>query len=137
MVNAGERNRALTIIKSRGTRHSNQVRELILSENGVTLTDVYTAGGQVLMGTLRWEREAAEQAEIEVQQAKKNRKRSDLELARAEVHARIETLRRELQLQQADLDLLAAEQEHSNLQSGAHQRDLLKMRGADADQAPS
>lgn len=32
VVNAGERNRALTIIKSRGMKHSNQVRELVLSE---------------------------------------------------------------------------------------------------------
>jgi circadian clock protein KaiC len=53
----GERNRALTIVKSRGTRHSNQVRELILSDSGVTLADVYAAGGEVLMGTLRWEKE--------------------------------------------------------------------------------
>jgi circadian clock protein KaiC len=40
---AGERNRALTIVKSRGTGHSNQVRELILSSNGLSLVDVYTA----------------------------------------------------------------------------------------------
>ncbi len=38
----GERNRALTIIKSRGTRHSDQVREMIMSDKGVTLTDVYS-----------------------------------------------------------------------------------------------
>jgi circadian clock protein KaiC len=60
VIRGGERNRALTIVKSRGTSHSNQVRELILSEHGVTLADAYTAGGEVLMGTLRWEREQAE-----------------------------------------------------------------------------
>ena len=38
-VLAGERNRALTIIKSRGTEHSNQVRELILDASGITLAD--------------------------------------------------------------------------------------------------
>ncbi len=59
LIKGGERNRALTIVKSRGTGHSNQVRELILSDQGVTLEDVYTAGGEVLMGTLRWEREQA------------------------------------------------------------------------------
>ncbi len=47
---AGERNRALTIVKSRGTGHSNQVRELILSSHGLSLVDVYTAGGAVLDG---------------------------------------------------------------------------------------
>ena len=33
----GERNRGLTIIKSRGTNHSNQVRELILSSSGLSI----------------------------------------------------------------------------------------------------
>jgi circadian clock protein KaiC len=66
LVQAGERNRGLSIIKSRGTAHSNQVRELILSDSGVTLADIYTAGGEVLMGTLRWERERAERVANEV-----------------------------------------------------------------------
>lgn len=57
LVNGGERNRALTIIKSRGTAHSNQVRELVLDRTGVTLADVFTEGGAVLMGALRWQKE--------------------------------------------------------------------------------
>jgi circadian clock protein KaiC len=59
----GERNRALSIIKSRGSKHSNQLRELIFSESGVTLAEPYTAGGEVLLGTLRMEREKAVHAE--------------------------------------------------------------------------
>jgi len=55
----GERNRALSIIKSRGSMHSNQLRELIFSDSGITLADPYTAGGEVLMGTLRMEKESA------------------------------------------------------------------------------
>jgi len=55
----GERNRALSIIKSRGSKHSNQLRELIFSDSGITLADPYTAGGEVLMGTLRHEKENA------------------------------------------------------------------------------
>ena len=34
------------------------MRELILGNDGVTLSDVYTAGGEVLLGTARWEYEA-------------------------------------------------------------------------------
>ena len=55
----GERNRALSIVKSRGSKHSNQLRELLFSGKGVTLADPYTAGGRVLMGTLRLEKENA------------------------------------------------------------------------------
>jgi len=59
VVHEGERNRALTIIKSRGTAHSNQVRELMLSQSGIDLVDVYVAEGQVLMGSQRAQKEAA------------------------------------------------------------------------------
>ena len=69
IVRSGERNRALTIIKSRGTWHSNQVRELVLSETGPLLADVYAAGGEVLMGTLRWEKEAEEKTRKTVRRA--------------------------------------------------------------------
>ncbi|MEO8140051.1 MAG: hypothetical protein ABI742_10410, partial [Gemmatimonadota bacterium] len=67
VARSGERNRALTVIKSRGTSHSNQVRELILSDSGVTLADVFVIGGDVLMGTMRWEHERlAREAELKV-----------------------------------------------------------------------
>lgn len=33
-IHGGERNRALSVVKSRGSSHSNQVRELLLSEAG-------------------------------------------------------------------------------------------------------
>lgn len=55
----GERNRALSIVKSRGSKHSNQLRELIFSDTGIAIADPYTAGGEVLMGTLRKEKENA------------------------------------------------------------------------------
>jgi circadian clock protein KaiC len=76
MAQRRERNGALTIVKSRGTAHSNQVRELGLSREGITLTDVYISGGEVLMGTLRWERETADAQE-------KRRQRRDLEKRRS------------------------------------------------------
>lgn len=59
----GERNRTLTIVKSRGTAHSNQMRELLLSNGGIELADVYASGGNVLVGTARAEREQQEAAD--------------------------------------------------------------------------
>ena len=38
-LEGGERNRALSIIKSRGSKHSNQQRKLIFSNTGITLGD--------------------------------------------------------------------------------------------------
>lgn len=53
----GERNRTLTIVKSHGTGHSNQLREVLLSADGIDLADVYSSGGDVLLGTARVQRE--------------------------------------------------------------------------------
>lgn len=46
LVQAGERNRRLAIVKSRGTAHSNQLCELMISAAGVTLADASTAGAK-------------------------------------------------------------------------------------------
>ncbi len=75
----GERNRALSIIKSRGSNHSNQLRELIFSDSGVTLADPYTAGGEMLMGTLRLEKENAIRAAKELLQEQTNGVAPDLD----------------------------------------------------------
>lgn len=56
----GERNRLLFVIKSRGTAHSNKVREFLLTESGAQLVDVFVDDdGEVLTGSRR-ERAIAE-----------------------------------------------------------------------------
>lgn len=106
----GERNRALTIIKSRGTAHSNQVRELVLSDKGITLADPYMSAGEVLMGTLRWERENQERHAKIVDQAELERSQTHAELALAETRARIEAARTEESARAADLQRIIARQ---------------------------
>ena len=44
----GERNRLLFVLKSRGTAHSNQVREFVLTDHGVELVEVYVGAAGVL-----------------------------------------------------------------------------------------
>ena len=106
LVQAGERNRGLSIIKSRGTSHSNQVRELILSDTGVTLADIYTAGGEVLMGTLRWEKESAERVANEVAEVAGKLKRVTLEAEEAVLKVRAKSMETELLAKQVEKTLL-------------------------------
>jgi circadian clock protein KaiC len=105
-LQGGERNRALTIIKSRGSNHSNQQRELIFSDSGITLADPYTAGGQVLMGTLRIERENAMRAEAERKHGEIEQKRRELELIMAERDHRMEAVQRDLLIRSEELTAL-------------------------------
>ena len=96
VAEAGERNRALTIVKSRGTNHSNQVRELLLSASGVYLEDVYIAEGQVLMGSARAQKEA-EALRIEALESLQHEHvRRQLEHDIAELEARSESIVRDL-----------------------------------------
>jgi circadian clock protein KaiC len=103
----GERNRALTIVKSRGTGHSNQVRELTLSDDGVSLTDVFVAQGKVLMGVARWEWEQEEQANNNRTQVAADLKRLQLHLAQAEAAARLQVVQTEIEARNAEITVLA------------------------------
>jgi len=102
VVTAGERNRALSIVKSRGTRHSNQVRELLLSDTGVTLTDVYTAGGEVLMGSLRFEKERANRLARAVSEEEMRLRQRRIESEALELEQRIARLSHELATKRAE-----------------------------------
>ncbi len=121
----GERNRALTIVKSRGMAHSNQVRELLLANDGITIADVYASSGAVLMGSARRQKEAADQAEEELSRAEFVRNQRRLE-------AEISSLKQEMQLKLDEAALLKqaetarlAVKEHYTLES-------LAFRGADS-----
>jgi circadian clock protein KaiC len=107
LVRAGERNRGLSIVKSRGTAHSNQVGELILSDSGVTLADAYTAGGEVLMGTMRWERELAVRNEANERQAEAAQKKAKIEIETADLEARFNAIKLELAAKREQLSALA------------------------------
>jgi circadian clock protein KaiC len=121
LVGGGERNRALTIIKSRGTWHSNQVRELILTDAGPLLTDIYSEQGEVLMGTLRGQKEAQEKARETQRLAHFDYKRRDLKFAEEQTHLRIKALQRDLERQRNELVNLTSEQKlDKSLNKEAH-----------------
>lgn len=137
LVQAGERNRGMSIIKSRGTAHSNQVRELILSDTGITVTDAYTAGGEVLMGTMRWEKESAERHAAEVAAVTARLQNVKLEAEQAELEARVKLLQVELAAKVTEKAVLARSAE-------AHERELAlgrdrmrELRGSDMAPEPA
>ena len=127
----GERNRALTIVKSRGTGHSNQVRELVLSDDGITLADVYSAGGQVLMGTLRWEKEYEEKRARSEAEARDHVRAQHAAAALAATQAQIETLRRAYAVQEAELAQLQSAAEAAVLHRDTEMAEVRLRRRAD------
>jgi circadian clock protein KaiC len=131
IVQDGERNRALTIVKSRGTGHSNQVRELTLSDEGVSLTDVFVAQGKVLMGVARWEWEQEEQATTRRTQVATDLKRLQLHLSQAEAAARLQVVQTEIEARNAEISLLADATGSASKLLRADRAMMRKMRHAD------
>lgn len=84
---AGERNRGLVVLKSRGMKHSNQIREFLITPEGIQLESVYVGPEGVLTGSMRAAQEAREaaealalQQEVEIKQREMDRLRAALEL---------------------------------------------------------
>jgi circadian clock protein KaiC len=100
---AGERNRALYLLKSRGMSHSNQVRELIISDSGVSLADVFSGPDGVLVGSAKsseLRKRAREERERAADAARSERL---LELKRETLEARIASLRAEYAAQEEEV----------------------------------
>lgn len=133
LMHEGERNRALTIVKSRGSGHSNQVRELVLADSGVSLTDVFTAQGEVLMGVARWEREQQERALRQQAVRASEITRTKLEGAMAEAAARLVVISAEMEVRKAEIALLDLEMASASELSATDRVSLLKLRHADEE----
>jgi circadian clock protein KaiC len=77
----GERNRLLYILKSRGMKHSNQVREFVITNKGLKLVEVYLGPQGILVGS---EREEQKLQKLSGQALKDQRVRKDFARRRQE-----------------------------------------------------
>jgi circadian clock protein KaiC len=129
----GERNRALTIIKSRGTGHSNQVRELILTSRGLDLADVYSGEGGILLGSARAEKLEDETRDERLSELKHRQRQ--LELARSiaalKAQTRAATEELEAKLREAELDDAAEMVRIESRKSAIAQRLLVRRKTDD------
>lgn len=127
-VRGGERNRALSVVKSRGTAHSNQVRELVLSEEGVDLADVYQFGTEVLMGTARVYQEMEQARTEQTERAERERRRRDLARQIEQAETRITEANSELQRLQDQLALEDEDHARADDEAAAQRRHIRERR---------
>ena len=101
--NGAERNRVLHLVKSRGMKHSNQVREFLLTDHGVELRDVYAGpSGVLLTGSARGALEAQEKAQTLLYGEETQSKRHNLERKRQAMEAQVAVLRAEYEVEEAE-----------------------------------
>jgi circadian clock protein KaiC len=128
----GERNRGLYVLKSRGMHHSNQIREFILTDQGVKLVDVYLGAEGVLTGSARLAQEARERAAALTQQEELAAMQRRLDRRRTAAEAQISALRAEIEAENEEVQ--------KRVQQMSLQEDVLKsareamasVRGADS-----
>jgi circadian clock protein KaiC len=128
----GERNRALSVLKSRGMAHSNQTREFRLTGQGVELCDVYVGPGGVLTGSARLAQEAEEQAAQLARRQEIERSQRELDRRRATLETQIAALRAEFAVQEADSLALIERYQRLEVQLDQDRVDMAGSRKADA-----
>jgi circadian clock protein KaiC len=99
----GERNRVLYVLKARGMSHSNQVREFLISKNGVDLVDAYIGASGVLTGSARAAQEALEKATTLANLQEAARRKRELGRKRAVLERQISGLRSDYETEAVEL----------------------------------
>jgi circadian clock protein KaiC len=129
---AGERNRGIYVLKSRGMKHSNQIREFLITSEGIRLEEVYIGPEGVLTGSMRAAQEDRERAAAVARAQDIERKQRDLARRRAALEAQIAALRTEFEAVE-DESKVVAEQDRAREQQITENRSAAAVRrGADA-----
>jgi len=105
---SGERNRVMYVLKSRGMANSNQVREFILTDQGVKLREVYIGSGGVLTGSARVAQEAFEHAGLLTQKMDIEQKKREIEKKRKAMEAQIANLHASFKSEESEANKIIA-----------------------------
>ena len=127
----GERNRTMYVLKSRGMEHSNQLREVLMTEHGIELVDVYLGPGGALTGAARLAQEAQERAGSVARQQEIERRRRELERRREALEARINALRLEFEAEEEEARLGLEEAKAHEARLEQDRREMARLRGVD------
>jgi len=120
----GERNRCLHVLKSRGMANSNQIREFVMSKEGIHLLPVYVGNGTVLTGSARISQEARERAESLQRRQTAEEQQRVLSGKRKALEAQIAALRLEYAQEEARATLVKQQDERREREMS---QDMLQM----------
>jgi circadian clock protein KaiC len=126
----GERNRTLVILKSRGMKHSNQVREFILTSSGIELRDAYLGAHGALTGSARLGQEARDREDEVIRSEAAMRVQSSLAVQRRAIEAQIADLQGQLRTIAVDLESATGERQLREQRVGGDRRAMSVSRHA-------
>jgi circadian clock protein KaiC len=124
----GERNRGLYIMKSRGIKHSNQVREFLITDHGLVLQDVYLGPDGVLTGSAREAHKLQVEADRQLEEQITARKGKELIVKEKELELKIQTLKAEFDSFKDNLTANYSDETHRRQIVDSKDRNLLLYR---------
>lgn len=127
----GERNRGIYVLKSRGMAHSNQIREFVITDDGIDIRDVYVGPEGVLTGSMRLAQEAREQADKVTRELEIDAKKRTLARKRAALEAQIAALRAEFEGEEAEMAKVLKQETNRVEQLKTEEVDMARSRKAD------
>jgi circadian clock protein KaiC len=99
----GERNRGIYVLKARGIAHSNQIREFLLTSEGINIINVYTGPKGVLTGTARVAQESIERADALLRQQEYDRLEIEIKRKEQILENQIDALKAQFEAEKSDL----------------------------------
>jgi circadian clock protein KaiC len=128
----GERNRVLYVLKARGMKHSNQIREFLISDHGIDVVDAYIGASGVLTGSARAAQNALEKAAVLAGQQEAAQLVRQVERKRAALERQISDLRADHETEAAELRRIAEQVGTRTLVLGTERAASGILRQADA-----
>ena len=104
---SGERNRVLFVLKARGMSHSNQMREYLLTRDGIKLVPPYVGAEGVMTGAARQAQEARELSEATLRAQAAGRRVRDFARRRAAVERQIAELQAEIEAEEMEVAVMS------------------------------
>lgn len=128
----GERNRGLYVMKSRGMKHSNQVREFTITDTGLNLVDVYVGPEGVLTGSARKQQMLMEETGEAIRTQAVSRKDREIERKRKVLEAKIASLNTEYESVEEELNKVYIEEELKKQILEKNRADITRLRRGEA-----
>ncbi|RFZ82030.1 circadian clock protein KaiC [Mucilaginibacter terrenus] len=133
----GERNRGLYVMKSRGMKHSNQVREFVITDKGLNLIDVYLGPDGVLTGSARAQQMLLEQTGEAIHSQAMGRKDREILRKRKVLEAKIASLNTEYESVEEELNKVYLEEALKKEIIEKNREELTRLRRGDSAEGKS
>ena len=132
----GERNRGMYIMKSRGMKHSNQVREFVITDTGLDLVEVYLGPEGILTGSARETQQLQERTGEAMRDYAVNAKDREINRKKKVLEAQISSLKTEFESVEEELNKVYLQEELRKKITDQNRDEITRLRGGKNEPAP-